>query len=66
MMLFFKSFRQARARATYAACDRSAPRTAVGLDNIAIQKDLAFAEQIRIDHRAQTSADQPLNFLCAT
>ena len=38
---------------------------AVGLDDVAIERDLALAERFEIDDGAQRAADQPLDFLGA-
>ena len=48
-----------------AAGDRGRARAAIGLQHIAIDLDLQFAEFFAIDHRAQTAADQALDFLRA-
>ena len=40
-------------------------RAAVGLDDVAVNQDLAFAEFFHIDDGAQRAADQALDFLCA-
>ena len=43
----------------------SGTRAAVGLDDVAVNQDLAFAEFFHIDDGAQGAADQALDFLCA-
>ena len=48
-----------------AAGDRRGARAAVGLDDVAIDDDLALAELGQVDDRAQRAADQPLDFLGA-
>jgi hypothetical protein len=48
------------------AGDRGGAGAAVGLDDVAIERDLAFAEFLEIDDGAQAAADQPLDFLRAT
>jgi hypothetical protein len=47
------------------AADRGAAGAAVGLYDVAIERDLAFAECAQIGHRAQAAADQALDFLGA-
>ena len=44
------------------AGDRGRAGAAVGLDHVAIDGDLAFAERGEIDHRTQGASDQPLDF----
>src|SRR6202140_1572968 len=44
------------------AGDRRGAGAAVGLDDVAIDGDLALAERLEIDHRAQTAPNQPLDF----
>src|ERR1700739_533308 len=36
--------------------------SAVGLDHVAVDGDLPFAERLEIDHRAKAAADQALSF----
>src|SRR6185312_1894461 len=43
------------------ARDGCGARTAVGLDHVAIERDLPFAERRQVNHRAQAPADQPLD-----
>ncbi len=47
------------------AGDRCGPCAAIGLDDVAIEGDLVFAECLEVDHRAQGPADQALDFLRA-
>lgn len=44
------------------AGDRGGAGTAVGLDDVAVQGDRELAEGFEIDHRAQGTADQALDF----
>src|SRR5580658_5556467 len=44
------------------AGDRGGAGAAVGLDHVAVDGDLALAERLEIDDRAQAAADQPLDF----
>ena len=43
--------------------DTGGAGTAVGLDNVAINQNLALAQQGHVDYRAQRAADQALDFL---
>ncbi|MNC46348.1 hypothetical protein D3C75_953640 [compost metagenome] len=43
------------------ACDRSCPRAAVRLDNVAVQRNAALAERLQINYRTKRAADQPLD-----
>jgi hypothetical protein len=43
--------------------DRGAARAAIGLDHIAIDGDLPFAQCRAVDARPQGASDKPLNFL---
>ena len=43
--------------------DRGRARAAVRLKHVAIDRDLPLAEPRQVDHRAQRSANQPLDFL---
>lgn len=45
------------------ARDRGRAGAAIGLNDIAVQRDLALAQRFEIDHGAQAAADQPLDFL---
>ena len=45
-----------------AAGNRCGAGAAVGLDDIAIDGDLLFAERLQVDDRAQRTGDQPLDF----
>ncbi len=45
------------------ARDRRGAGAAVGLDDVAIDDDLALAERFQVDHGAQRAPDQPLDFL---
>src|SRR4029077_16657075 len=45
-----------------AAGDRRGARAAVGLDHVAVDRGLPFAERRQVDDRAQAAADQPLDF----
>ena len=47
------------------AADAGGAGAAVGLDHIAIDDNLAFAQFFQVHHRAQAAADQPLDFLGA-
>jgi hypothetical protein len=47
------------------AGDGSGAGAAVGLDHVAVQRDLAFAQPRQIDGGAQRPADQALDFLGA-
>ena len=47
------------------ARDRRGARAAIGLDHVAIEHDLALAEQFQIGDGAERTADQPLDFLRA-
>ncbi len=47
------------------AGDRGRARAAIGLDDVAVDRDLALAERCQIDHGAQRAADQALDFLGA-
>src|SRR4029077_17905262 len=41
--------------------DRSGARSAVGLDDVAVDGDLTLAERLKINDRAQAAADQALD-----
>ena len=43
------------------AGDRGGAGAAVGLDHVAVERDLALAERLQVDHGAQRAADQPLD-----
>jgi len=43
--------------------DRGGSCAAIGLQNIAVKRDLAFAQGLKIGDRAQTAADQALDFV---
>ena len=45
------------------AADRRRPRPAVRLEHVAVERDLALAECLQVGNRAQTTPDQPLDFL---
>jgi hypothetical protein len=45
--------------------DRGRARAAIGLDDVAVDGDLLFAERFEIDDGAQGAADQALDFLGA-
>ena len=45
-----------------AAGDRGGAGAAIGLDDVAIDGDLPFAERFEVKHRAQAPADQALDF----
>ena len=47
------------------AGDRCSPRAAIGLDDVAVDRDLPLAERFQIDDSAQRATDQPLDFLRA-
>jgi hypothetical protein len=47
------------------AGDRCTTRAAVGLQDVAVERDLAFAERLEVGHRAQRATDQALDFLRA-
>jgi len=47
------------------ASDGGAACAAIGLQNIAIERDLALAQRGQINHGAQAAANQALNFLRA-
>jgi hypothetical protein len=49
-----------------AAGDRGAAGAAVGLDHVAIDGDLPFAQRRAVDPGAQGASDQPLDFLRAS
>ena len=51
--------------ATNAPGNRRRARAAVGLNDVAIDPDRALAEPLELHHRAERSADEPLNFLRA-
>ena len=42
--------------------NRRGARAAVGLENVAVNRDSAFAERGQIDHRTQRAADEALDF----
>ena len=44
------------------AGDRGGARAAIGLDHVAVDRDLPLAELLQVDHGAQAAADQPLDF----
>src|SRR3984957_1257040 len=44
------------------AGDRRGAGAAVGLDDVAVDGDLALAERLEVAHRAQAAPDQPLDF----
>src|SRR5580704_7290091 len=44
------------------ACDGSGTGAAIGLDDVAIDGDLALAERLEIDDGTQAAPDQPLDF----
>ena len=46
----------------HAAGNRSAARPAVRLQHVAVDRDLALAELLHIDRRAQRPSDEPLDF----
>ena len=46
-----------------AAGDRRRPRAAVGLEDVAVDGDRAFAEPREVDHAAQRTTDQPLDLV---
>ena len=48
------------------AGDRRTARAAVGLQNVAVERDLAFSERLEVGYGAQGAADQPLDLLRAT
>src|SRR5262249_37611268 len=48
-----------------ASSDRGGTGPAIGLDDVAIDDDLAFAEHVQCGHRAQRTADETLDFLGA-
>ena len=45
------------------AGDRGGARAAVGLEHVAIERDLVLAQRLHVDHGAERAADQPLDFL---
>src|SRR3546814_5675549 len=45
------------------ARNRRGAGAAIGLDDVAVERDLTFAKRLEIDDRAQAAADQPLDFL---
>src|SRR5690606_11015629 len=47
------------------AGNRGGAGAAIGLDDVAIERDLAFAEQLEIGDGAKAAADQALDFLSA-
>jgi hypothetical protein len=47
------------------AGDGGAARSAVGLQDVAVERNLAFAERLEVGHRTQGTADQTLDFLGA-
>jgi hypothetical protein len=47
------------------AGDGGGARAAVGLDHVAVQRDLPLAQRLHIDHRPHRAADQALDFLGA-
>ena len=47
------------------AGDRGGSRSAIGLQNIAVECDLALAERLKIGNRAQAAADQALDLVRA-
>ena len=47
------------------AGDRGRARAAIGLEHVAIDRDLPLAEALQIGHGAQSAADQPLDLLRA-
>ena len=47
------------------AGDRRGAGAAIGLDDVAIDDDLALAQGLEVDHRPEAAADQPLDFLGA-
>ena len=63
MVPCFNEFAAGESKCDVCSGDRSAARTAVGLNDVAIEIDLAFAEQLGIDDRPQAAADQTLDFL---
>ena len=48
------------------AGDAGGAGAAVGLQHVAVDEDLALAERVEVDHRAQTAADQALDLLSAS
>src|SRR5690606_37781344 len=42
---------------------RGGPRAAIGLDDVAVDQDLALAERRQVDHGAERAADETLDFL---
>ena len=51
--------------ATQAPVNRSGAGAAVGLDDVAIHRDLLLADGVQVDHRAERAADQALDLLRA-
>src|SRR3546814_9900514 len=45
------------------AGDRGGAGTAVGLDHVAVDDDLPFAQLLHVDDGTQATADKPLDFL---
>src|SRR3546814_11284371 len=43
------------------ARNRRGAGAAIGLDDVAVERDLTFAKRLEIDDRAQAAADQPLD-----
>ena len=60
----FIQARQSRQRDPGAG-DRGRAGAAIGLDHVAVDGDLAFAERLQVDDGAQRAADQALDFLRA-
>ncbi len=52
-----------QAKGDPSAGDRGRASTAVGLQNVAIQRDLMLAQLLQVHDRAQAAADQTLDFL---
>src|SRR6185312_4958462 len=46
--------------------DRRRARTAISLNDVAVDRDLALAQRREIDYRTKRAPDEPLNLDCAT
>ena len=57
----FDELRGGQRERDVAAGDRGRSRAAVGLQNVAVDRDRVLAERIAVDDRAQAAADQALN-----
>ena len=57
----FDELRGRQRQRDVAARDRGRARAAVGLQNVAVDRDRVLAERIAVDDGAQAAADEPLN-----